>query len=223
MEQIFATLALTFGASFCAGINLYATVFTLGAMSRFTSFDLPTGLEALESHWVIWPALLMYAVEFVADKVPAVDSAWDAIHTFIRIPAGVVLAAGALGEMPMEAQIVAGMIGGTLAAAAHGAKATTRLAAHATGTSPIVTPVASVVEDVVVFGTTAFIVANPVLALIALVVMGAGVWFVLRTFWRIARGIFSGLGTLVHGEAPQRRPVVHAFTDTRAAGRIALR
>lgn len=192
MDHIFATLAVTLGASFCAGINLYATVFTLGAMSRFSSFDLPTGLEPLESHWVIWPALLMYAVEFVADKVPAVDTVWDIVHTFIRIPAGVVVAAGALGDMPVPAQIVAGMVGGTLSSSTHFAKAALRLAAHATGTSPIVSPVASVAEDGIVVATIAFVVLHPIAAFFVLAIFAVVAFFAVRAVWRLGRRLFGG-------------------------------
>ena len=71
--EVLATLALALGASWCAGINLYATVFVLGALSRWTGFDLPADLSVLENNWVLWPALGIYTVEFVADKVPAVD------------------------------------------------------------------------------------------------------------------------------------------------------
>jgi hypothetical protein len=185
--EVLATLALILGASFCAGINLYATVFVLGAMSRWSSFNLPGDLMALESHWVLWPALAMYTVEFVADKVPAVDSAWDTIHTFIRVPAAVVIAAQALGDVPVEFQILAGMIGGSLAFASHTTKATVRLAGHATGSSPLLSPVASVAEDALVIGIVAFIAANPVMSLFLLALAMIACYYTLKTFWRLSR------------------------------------
>ena len=202
MEAIIATLAVTLGASFCAGINLYATLFVLGAMSRWSGFDLPGDLLVLESDLVMWPALFMYTVEFVADKVPAVDSAWDSIHAFIRIPAGVMLAAAALGDVPLELQVVGGMVGGTLATSSFAAKATTRLASHATGTSPIASPVLSIAEDALVVGTMAFVAANPVLSLLILAVLMIATYYVLKTFWRIARGVFRSIGGLLKGEYP---------------------
>ncbi len=202
MENILATIALALGASFCAGINLYATIFVLGAMSRYTSFDLPVEMIALESHWVIWPALAMYVVEFFADKIPAVDTAWDSIHTFLRIPAGVAIAATALGDVPMELQVVAGMVGGTLASVSHTTKATTRLAAHATGTSPVVSPVVSVVEDVLVVGTLGFIATNPVLSILILIVMLIAAFFILKTFWKLAQKVFQGIAALFRRTTP---------------------
>lgn len=185
------TLALTMGAAFCSGINLYATVAVLGCLHRFSeSFVLPGDLAVLGNEWIILTAAILYTVEFVADKVPAVDSAWDSVHTFIRVPAGAVIAAMALGDVPVEAQIVAGLLGGSLALGAHATKATTRLAAHSTGTSPIVSPVVSVVEDVLVVGTIGLIAANPVLALFVLAVLLIVSFVLLRTFWVLARRVF---------------------------------
>jgi len=203
METVFTTLVVALGASWCAGINLYATVFVLGAMSRYTAFELPGDLTVLESHWVMWPALAMYTVEFFADKVPAVDSAWDAIHSFIRIPAGVALAATALGEVPLEAQVLAGLVGGGLAATSHTTKMTARLAAHATGTSPVASPALSLAEDVAVIGTMAFVATHPILALIALVVMMAAAYFVLRVFWKLARRALASVARLFRGPDPE--------------------
>ncbi len=199
-EQVIMTLAVGLGASWCAGINLYATVFVLGALSRWTAFDLPGELVVLESHWVLWPALAMYTLEFFADKFPAVDTAWDSIHTFIRIPAGVVLAATAMGDVPMEFQMLAGLVGGTLATASHATKATTRLVAHSTATSPIVSPVASVIEDITVVGFLAFVVANPLLSLLLLAMMVIASGFLLWSFWKITRLVLQRLFAAISGE-----------------------
>ncbi len=199
MEQIVATIALALGASFTAGINLYATVFVLGAMSRYSSFDLPGGLMVLESHWIIGTSFVLYLVEFFADKFPAVDSAWDSIQTFVRIPAGVAIAATALGDVPLELQILAGLVGGTLATVAHGTKATTRLVAHGTGTSPVVSPVLSVVEDVAVIGTSILVAVNPLVALLVVFILFVGSIFVLRSFWRVAKGVFKGIAGFFRG------------------------
>ena len=92
------TLAIAMGASWVSGISLYASVATLGLLSRFANLELPGELQVLTSWWVIGVAVALYVVEFVADKIPVVDSAWDVIHTFIRVPAGAVLAATAFGE-----------------------------------------------------------------------------------------------------------------------------
>jgi hypothetical protein len=199
-EQVIMALAVALGASWCAGINLYATVFVLGALSRWTAFDLPGDLVVLESHWVLWPALAMYTIEFFADKFPAVDTAWDSIHTFIRIPAGVVLAATAMGEVPLEFQMLAGLVGGTLATTSHATKATTRLVAHSTATSPIVSPVASVIEDITVVGFLAFVVSNPLLSLLLLAMMVIASGFLLWSFWKITRLVLRRLVAILSGE-----------------------
>lgn len=189
--SLVATLSLTLGASFCAGINLYATVAVLGLMHRYAhGFQLPGEMAILGHPVVIGVALFLYTIEFVADKVPAVDSVWDTIHTFIRVPAGAALAAMALGDVPLEWQIVAGMLGGTLALGAHATKATTRLVAHGTGTSPLLSPVLSVGEDVLVVGTMALVATHPLLALGLLAGLVVGTYFLLRAFWLVVRRVF---------------------------------
>lgn len=186
-----AQLALALGASWAAGVNLYATVAVLGLLHRFTSFELPATLEVLGNPWVLGVAVVLYLVEFVADKVPAVDTIWDLAHTFIRVPAGVVLAAGALGDVPAEWRVVAGLVGGTLALGSHGAKATLRLALHGSGTSPVSGPAASAAEDGVVVGLLALVAANPLLALLLLVLLiGTGV-LILHACWRFVRRVFG--------------------------------
>jgi hypothetical protein len=191
LETIVAQLALALGASWCAGINLYATLAVLGLMAQFVpGFTLPEGMAVVGSWYVIAPALFMYCCEFFADKIPGIDSAWDTVHTFIRIPAGAALAAAAVGQVPVEFQVGAALIGGTLAFGAHTAKATTRLAAHTTGTSPLVSPTVSMVEDGLVIGTVGLLATHPFLSL--LVTLGmicvAGVLLVL--FWTVAKKAF---------------------------------
>lgn len=188
--QVLTTLAVMMGASWCAGINLYATVGVLGLMHRYTGFNLPAGLEVLASDIVLWPALLMYLVEFVADKVPAVDSVWDTVHTFLRVPAGAAMAAAALGDVPPEIQVLAAMIGGGLAFASHSTKATTRVATHLTGNS-LVAPVISVVEDGLVIGTIALVATHPVLSLFVVALMMVAAYFLMRTFWRFLKTVFG--------------------------------
>lgn len=197
MQELMMTLTVALGASFLAGINLYATLFTLGALSRFTAFNLPGGLDVLESDWVMWPALALYIVEFVADKVPAVDTTWDSIQTFLRIPAGVVIAATALGDVPMEFQLLAGMVGGTLAATSHLTKSTVRVAGHVTGTSPVLSPVMSVAEDLTVFTVIGLIVAHPIIASIVLFFLLVGAVATLYVLWRVVRFVVRGLGRLL--------------------------
>ena len=121
-----STLAVAMGASWVSGINLYAAVATLGLLGRFAHLPLPGELEALTSWWVIGIASVLYVIEFLADKIPVVDSTWDVIHTFIRVPAGAVLAAASFGDFDKGIQVIAFLLGGSLALSSHGTKAATR-------------------------------------------------------------------------------------------------
>lgn len=131
------------GASWVSGINLYASVATLGLLGRFSNLELPGELQALTSWWVIGFAVALYLVEFVADKIPIVDSTWDVVHTFIRVPAGAVLAATAFGDFDKSVQVIAFLLGGGLALSSHGTKAATRALVN---TSP--EPVTNIVVSI---------------------------------------------------------------------------
>jgi hypothetical protein len=204
---LIATLSLALGSAWCSGINVYATVAMLGLLHRYAEgFVLPEPMQVLAHDMVVWPALLLYVIEFVADKVPAVDSVWDVVHTFIRVPAGAVLAAMALGNVPLEWQILAGLLGGGVALGAHTAKATARLAAHSTGTSPVVGPAASVAEDVSVVGLLALMTVSPALALVAVVLMIAGAAALIYVCWRIARSVYTRFRAWIRGTTPPPSP-----------------
>jgi hypothetical protein len=131
--------ALAAALGWASGLRLYAVVFITGAAGYLGWVPLPEGLKVLQNPLVMGAAFLMFGVEFVADKIPGVDTLWDAVHTFIRIPAGAALAAGAFGAFGGTGAdhaawaVIAALLGGTLAATAHAAKATTRAAAN---TSP---------------------------------------------------------------------------------------
>ena len=125
--------ALAAALGWASGLRLYAVVFITGAAGYLGWLPLPAGLQILQNPLVLGASFLLFVVEFVADKIPAVDSLWDAVHTVIRIPAGAALAAGALGADSATWGVIAALAGGTLAATAHTAKATTRAAAN---TSP---------------------------------------------------------------------------------------
>src|SRR6267378_2669274 len=124
--NLIGTLAMAMGTSWVSGIRLYATVATLGLLGRFAHLRLPGELEVLTNWWVIGIALVLFVIEFFADKIPYLDSSWDVIHTFIRIPAGAVLAAAAFGDFDRRIQVVAFLLGGGLALSAHGTKAVAR-------------------------------------------------------------------------------------------------
>jgi len=158
------TVAATgFGSAWLSGINLYATVMTLGLLQRFGLARLPGDLAFLSEGWVIGLAGVLYVIEFVADKVPAVDTVWDAVHTFIRVPAGAILATAAFADFDGPVRIVALLLGGGLALAAHGGKAATRVAVNTT--VPGAGMVVSVAEDVTAFVSTVLMVFFPLLFL----------------------------------------------------------
>jgi uncharacterized protein DUF4126 len=138
------------GTAWTSGINLYATVAALGLAQAAGLVDLPPGLQVLANPAVIAVAVVMYLIEFFADKVPYVDSGWDALHTFIRVPAGALLAARSLGPTNPALEVVAALAGGSVALAAHGTKATMRLAIN-TSPEPFTNWVASITEDIVAF------------------------------------------------------------------------
>lgn len=171
------------GASWVSGINLYACVATLGLLGRFAQLQLPGELQVLTSWWVIGVAVVLYVIEFVADKVPIVDSTWDVIHTFIRVPAGAVLAAGAFGDFDRSIQVIALLLGGGLALSSHGTKAATRVALNASP-EPVSNAVASVVEDVVAVLSIVVAVFVPVLLF---VIVAAGLMISFLVFKRIRR------------------------------------
>jgi hypothetical protein len=186
-----STVAATgLGSAWLSGVNLYATVLTLGLLQRFGLARLPGDLGYLSETWVIAVAAVLYLIEFVADKVPAVDSVWDAVHTFIRVPAGAVLATSAFADFDTPVRIAALLVGGGLALGAHGSKAATRVAVNTT--APGAGSVVSLVEDVAAFGSTLLMVFLPIvfLVLLALVVL-ATVWLAPKVVRALRRGARS--------------------------------
>ncbi|MDX8409697.1 MAG: DUF4126 domain-containing protein [Mariprofundales bacterium] len=150
LSNITSTIALAMGASWAAGINLYATILMLGIMGVTGNMTLPPGLDILANPLVIAAAGVMYATEFFADKIPGVDSGWDAIHTFIRIPAGAMLAASAIGPVDPAVAVAAGLLGGGVSAATHATKSSTRVLINASP-EPFSNWAASLGEDLAVF------------------------------------------------------------------------
>src|SRR6476620_8518571 len=142
-----STLAVSLGTSWVSGINLYATVATLGLLGRFAHLKLPGELGVVTNWWVIGVALFLFVVEFIADKVPVVDSVWHVIHTFIRIPAGAVLAATAFGDSDRSVQVIALLVGGGLALSSYGTKASLRALVNASA-EPVSNIIVSRLEDV---------------------------------------------------------------------------
>lgn len=191
-------IALSMGLAWASGINMYAAIAMLGILGATGHMTLPPGLELLADPLVIMAAAFMYCVEFFADKVPGVDTAWDSIHTFLRIPAGAVLAAMALGDVSLPAQIAAGLIGGTLTAATHATKAGARVMIN-TSPEPMSNWGASVAEDVAVFAGLWVALNYPWLFLALLVVfIGLMIWL-LPKLWRSIKTVFGALARWIGG------------------------
>jgi hypothetical protein len=180
------TLGFALGTSFASGLNLYATVAAAGIMQRLGWVDLPQALQVLSHPIVLGVAFTLFIIEFIADKIPYVDSAWDALHTFIRPPAAAVLAYSAFGNVPEEWKLGAALLAGSVALTSHGAKASTRAAAN-TSPEPVSNWTLSLLED----GLAVFLVwmaseyplltAGIVLVLVILAVL------LIRKLWRFSR------------------------------------
>ncbi|APA86978.1 DUF4126 domain-containing protein [Paraburkholderia sprentiae WSM5005] len=189
------SLSLAAGLSWGSGLRLYLTVLLAGAFERLGLIHLPDTLSALSSPWVIGAAAVLTLAEFFADKIPAFDSLWDAIHTFIRIPAGAVLAAGALGHAADPALLtVAALAGGTLAGTAHLAKAGTRALINLSP-EPVSNLVTSTAEDGLVFGGVLLALFVPLVFLVLMVGFLLLAAWALPRLWRGVQGGFRGMAT----------------------------
>ena len=156
------TLGFSLGTSFASGLNLYATVAAIGLFQRFGVIQAPPSLQVLANPIVLGVAITLFIVEFIADKIPYVDSAWDALHTFIRPPAAAVLAYSAFGQVPEEWKVGAALLAGGVALTSHGAKATTRAAAN-TSPEPVSNWTLSVLEDGLAVFLAWMAAAHPIL------------------------------------------------------------
>ena len=206
--EMTAGIALAAGAAWASGINVYAVVLVLGLLGSAGYMTLPPDLEIVMNPVVIAAAGLMYCVEFFADKTPGVDTAWDSIHTFVRIPAGAVLAAATLGELDPAIQLAAFIIGGGLAASSHAVKAGTRVMLN-TSPEPVSNWTASVTEDLIVVGGLWAALNHPLVFLVLLaIVIAFTIWF-LPKLWRAIKqvgrsikGFFSRSDTAVVADEP---------------------
>lgn len=184
-QQIIATIALMMGTAWASGINLYATIAMLGILGASGNIALPQQLVILQDPLIIGAASVMYCVEFFADKTPGVDTGWDVLHSFIRIPAGVMLAAGAVGEVNPALAIAAGILGGTVSATSHVIKFGSRVLIN-TSPEPFSNWVASFTEDLAVIGGLWLALHSPVLFL------GLFLLFILLAIWLIPR-LWTGI------------------------------
>ncbi len=199
METIEA-ISLTLGVAWASGINLYAAVLVLGYLGSTGQVDLPPDLQVLTDPMVMAAAGFMYFVEFFADKTPGVDTGWDVLHTFIRIPAGAVLAAGMAEGLQMNeaVQFAALLIGGGLAATSHATKTGTRALIN-TSPEPFTNWTASITEDIVVIGGLWASLHHPWLFIVALVLFLLLVAWLLPKIWRALKRVFRAIGAFFSG------------------------
>jgi len=190
------TIALSAGLAWASGLRLYLAVFLAGALSTLGYLDLPENLKLLEHPAVLTVAGVLALCELLADKVPAFDSVWDAFQTFIRIPAGALLAALALGDASPVWVAVAGLLGGSITAGTHFAKAGTRLAIN-TSPEPFSNWLASFGEEGMVLGGLWAMLASPLLFLGLLLVFLCLVVFVLVKFWGLLKRLFRRKPALI--------------------------
>jgi Domain of unknown function (DUF4126) len=182
------TLGLALGAGFSSGLNLYATIATLGLLQRFGVIHLPEQLQVLAHPWVLGIAVALYIIEFLADKIPFVDTVWDAIHTVIRPPAAALLAYGAAGAAPPEWRWGAALLAGGVALTSHGTKASARAAANASP-EPFSNWTLGFGEDVLAVSLTWLATVHPMASIVVvtlLIVLAVFVLFHLFKFLRRA-------------------------------------
>lgn len=199
------TLGFALGTSFASGLNLYATVAAAGIMQRLGWVDLPQALQVLSHPIVLGVAFTLFIIEFIADKIPYVDSAWDALHTFIRPPAAAVLSYSAFGNVPEEWKLGAALLAGSVALTSHGAKASTRAAAN-TSPEPVSNWTLSLLEDglavLLVWMASEYplLTAGIVLVLVILAVL------LIRKLWRFSRQLvekFRRRSTATQARSPE--------------------
>jgi hypothetical protein len=192
----FSTLSLALGSAWTSGINLYATVTVLGLLQKFGGTKLPGGLDALDNWWIIGIAGGLYVVEFFADKIPYVDSVWDVVHTFIRVPAGVIVAYAATNQLDPSVYIPAALVGGGLAFSSHGTKAALRVGANFSP-EPVSNWSLSFIEDGVAIGGAVLAVVAPMaIAAILCIFVLFFLWFfpkILRAVHRLFRAVAAFL------------------------------
>jgi hypothetical protein len=199
-------IALSMGVAWASGINLYATIFMLGYLGSTGHIDLPPDLVVLTDPLVMFAAGLMYCIEFFADKTPGVDTAWDSLHTFIRIPMGAILAMGTVGDVSPAVELTAFLLGGTLAAGTHATKAGSRIIINSSP-EPVSNWAASIGEDVVVIAGLWTALNHPIIFLVALVIfIGLMIWL-LPKLWRGIKKIFGYIRQLFQGKYESEIPL----------------
>ena len=211
LDQIANTISLTMGVAWASGINLYAAILVLGLLGSTGNITLPETLQILTEPMVITAAGVMYFVEFFTDKMPGVDTGWDTLHTFIRIPAGALLAAGAVGDVNPAVALTAAILGGGLAAGSHAVKSGSRVIIN-TSPEPFTNWTASIAEDIAVIGGLWIALHYPWIFLVLLIIfIGLAIWMMPK-IWRGIIKIFGYIARLFKHEkrdesSQNRKPV----------------
>jgi hypothetical protein len=186
------TLGFALGTSFASGLNLYLTVAAAGIFQRLGLIQLPESLQILSHPLVLGVAITLFVIEFIADKIPYVDSAWDALHTFIRPPAAAVLSYSAFGNVPEEWKLGAALLAGSVALTSHGAKTTTRAAAN-TSPEPVSNWALSILEDGIVVFLVWIAAEHPLLTAAIVVVLVIIAVLLIRKLWRFVGYLITRL------------------------------
>ena len=179
------------GASFAAGLNVYATVATLGLLAQAGVVNLPPNLHLLQSWWIIAICAAMFAVEFVADKIPAFDMIWNALHTFVRVPIAALIAYNATSQLSPAAQLISAALGGAIALVAHGSKTAVR-AAVTPSPEPVSNIALSLGEDATAIGLTWFATRHPIIAASITIILLVLAVLLIRVLWGAMKKLFRG-------------------------------
>ena len=185
-------VGLIVATSFAAGLNVYATVATLGLLSQAGALSLPPALHLLGSWWVIGVSVALFGIEFFADKIPVFDLVWNALHTFVRIPVAALIAFGATAQLSPEKQLLATFAGAAIALAAHGGKTAAR-AAVTPSPEPVSNITLSLGEDALAISLTWFATQHPVAAGLIVLAFLIGIVLVIRWVMRALRNLFRGV------------------------------
>ena len=207
------TLSLVLGAGFASGLNVYATVATLGLLAHAGLLDLPSGLHLLVSWWVIAASGVLFAIELFADKIPAFDLFWNAVHTFVRVPVAALIAYGATSQLSPEKQLLAALAGAAIALAAHGGKTAARVAVTPSP-EPFSNFALSAGEDTLAVFLTWLATRHPIAAALIVAAFLAVIVVVMR--W-IVRAMTRALKSLFHGSENQNEAAPSKGRDLNAA------
>jgi hypothetical protein len=194
-------VAMLVGASFAAGLNVYATVGTLGLLAQAGVLNLPSNLHLIQNWWIIGVCAAMFGIEFIADKIPAFDLIWNALHTFVRVPVAALIAYNATAQLSPTTQLLSAAMGGAIALVAHGSKTAVR-AAVTPSPEPVSNIALSMGEDATAIGLTWFATRHPLMAAAITIVLIIVAIVLIRTLWSAMKRLFrktrNTVDSLVH-------------------------